>query len=150
MNKIKYMICALLCVVAASCGPGDVEAELQSAEMAIARGDMMAATSIADNLCNGENFTNLSAKNLARLSMIYMQIADSADVDSNVSTATDLYNRAYEINADSAECYFQSLPSEKIPYAIILSTLKESRMVHYPDSLEADADSVFESQFTTD
>ncbi len=147
MKKIKYMIFSLLCVAAVSCGPGNIDTELQSAEMAIAGGDIAAATSIAGHLCDDRSLTELSAKQLARLSIVYMQIADSVDVDGNVATAADLYNRAYEVDADSAENYFMSLPSDKIPYAMILSSIKNSRTAYYPDSLEVHADSVFESQF---
>lgn len=147
MKEIKYVVCALFCLLAMSCGPGNIDTEIQSAEMAIARGDITAATSIANHLCDNRNLSDLSAKQLARLSMVYMQLADSADVDSNVATAADLYNRAYEMNADSAESYFASLPSDQIPYAMILSSIKESRTAHYPDSMDQHADSVFATQF---
>ena len=72
-----------------------------------------------------ENLSDMPASQLARLSIVYMQLADtdSTDIQSNVSTAAGLYRRAYETNADSAASYYGTLPPDKLPYARLLSIL---------------------------
>ncbi len=120
----------------------DVEYELQSAETAIAHGDIKAATSVANTLSDSIATPHLSAKQLARLSIIYMQIADSAENGINVAKATDIYRKAYRVNPDSAAQYYSALPAEKAQYLMMLSSIVASQ--DHPYDIEADihADSI--------
>ena len=61
--------------------------------MATANGDMTAARSVASHIVGNENLSDMPASQLARLSIVYMQLADtdSTDIQSNVSTAAGLY-----------------------------------------------------------
>lgn len=124
--NISIIASAILILSAAySCGNSttDIEQQLQRAEMAVAQGDMTAARSAAEHLIGDDNLSTLPASKLARLSMVYMQIADSMDQDSNVAIATDLYRRAYEANPDSAAMYYSQISPEHMQYATMLSTL---------------------------
>lgn len=112
-------------ILASSCGKtnADIEQQLQRAEMAVAQGDMTAARSVTEHLIGDEDLSKLPASQLARLSMVYMQIADSLDQNSNVAIATDLYRRAYKANPDSAAMYYSGVSPEHMQYATMLSTL---------------------------
>lgn len=124
--NIPIMASAILLLSAAySCGNSatDIEQQLQRAEMAVAQGDMTAAHSAAEHLIGNDNLSTLPASQLARLSMVYMQMADSMDQDSNVAIATDLYRRAYEANPDSAAMFYSEVSPEHMQYATMLSTL---------------------------
>lgn len=141
-REIRNLIVAVGALLAVGCGGKmNVEDELRSSEMAIVDGDMETASAMASHITEN-SAEGLSAKQLARLSIVYMQIADSIDNDTNVATAAELYGRAYASNADSADLYYMSLPSEKIPYAMILSNISGSRSNVYVDSLFMDDDSV--------
>lgn len=122
----------------------NAEAELQNAEMAVARGDMTAAGSVAKHLSDDKNLSGLSATQIARLSIIYMQIADSADIDANVATAANLYRKAYAANRDSAEAFYTALPSEMVQYSMILSNIVETQ--DHPLDIDScmHADSIFD------
>ncbi len=117
---------AAMCLAFSACsGSSDIESQIREAEMATAKGDMTAARSVASHLVGNENLSDMPASQLARLSIVYMQLADtdSTDIQSNVSTAAGLYRRAYETDADSASLYYSTLPHDKLPYARLLSIL---------------------------
>ncbi len=117
---------AAMCLAFSACsGSSDIESQIREAEMATAKGDMTAARSVASHLVGNENLSDMPASQLARLSIVYMQLADtdSTDIQSNVSTAAGLYRRAYETDADSASLYYSTLPPDKLPYARLLSIL---------------------------
>lgn len=117
---------AAMCLAFSACsGSSDIESQIREAEMATAKGDMTAARSVASHLVGNENLSDMPASQLARLSIVYMQLADtdSTDIQSNVSTAAGLYRRAYEADADYASLYYSTLPPDKLPYARLLSIL---------------------------
>ena len=121
---------AAMCLAFSACsGSSDIESQIREAEMATAKGDMTAARSVASHLVGNENLSDMPASQLARLSIVYMQLADtdSTDIQSNVSTAAGLYRRAYETDADSASLYYSTLPPDKLPYARLLSILVVNR-----------------------
>lgn len=121
--------------------------ELRNAELAIADGDMTAARSVADRLVGTPSLDDLSARDLARLSMVYMRMAeDENDNTTLVATAADLYRRACRENADSARAYYMSLdlPDEALAsqlYHIVVAT--DSAGVIPPDDHEFHPDSIF-------
>ncbi|MCM1484149.1 MAG: hypothetical protein NC043_07420 [Muribaculaceae bacterium] len=142
-------LAAVLMVAAVSCSSAvDAENELRSAEMALARGDMEVATSVAEHLSAGENLSGLSASQLARLSVVYMQLADDSEGGTEVVSATDCYRRAYEANADSAAAYYSSLPSEKAQYAMMLSTIVGNQDHPYNPDEHMHEDSIIDGLIT--
>lgn len=122
--KIKTAIlAAATAAIMAACTPQSTESQLRQAEDAIIAGNITAATSVARHLTTPEAMQKLSATQAARLSLVYMQIADSTDYDSNIATAVELYRHAMHTGPDSAHHYFQSIPSDKIPHLIILQNI---------------------------
>lgn len=110
-HLLTLAIITVAAAVAASCSGNRLTSEdLRDAELAIADGDMTVARSVADRLLGPTTMGTLSARDLARLSMVYMRMAeDENDNTALVATAADLYRRAFKENADSAMTYYQSL-----------------------------------------
>lgn len=126
MTLPKHLILAAIAAIMAlaSCGGSGSSASeaLREAEAATALGDMEAARSVAMKITD-ENLSQLSAKDLARLSLVYMQIADSTDRENSIASATDLYRRAFEADPDSAQAYYGELGPDYYPYVALLKTL---------------------------
>lgn len=134
-----------------SCSSGvDAEAILQQSEMALARGDMQVASSVASKLSNDENLSGLTAAQLARLSMVYMQLADQDEQADGASKAADCYRRAFKANADSAAAFYSALPSEKAQYAMMLSAIVGNQDHPYDADLQMHEDSLLYEGFFTD
>ncbi|MDE6382948.1 MAG: hypothetical protein K2K79_01200 [Paramuribaculum sp.] len=129
MQRLYYLLIATILLLTASCGltSGEVVDNLRDAEQAIARGDMKAAQSAGDYILGDENFSGLSASQLARLSMVYMQLADSVDQTSNIRKAADLYDRAQSLDADSAAEVYNNLPPDQLQYYAAMSEYSASR-----------------------
>ena len=144
---MKHLLFLLLGLTLAACSHSSAEDSLRSAEMALANGDMRAAESAADHVVGSENLAGLSSTQLARLSMVYIQLADSMDREDNVGQATNYYRMAYSADPDSAGEYFSTLNADKVPYAMMLRTLAQSNdstslhddSFRYPDSLTVDS-----------
>lgn len=115
-------------------GASSFEKDLQQAEIAITNGDMRAAESIVAHITkNGSKITGIPVNQLGRLSLIYMQLADSTNQSENVGLATQCYNQAYQNDADSAEMFYLSVPPEHTRYTMMLQALSNSG--HSNDSI---------------
>lgn len=150
---ILMLICSVSFVAglfSAACSTRSADefnSDLRQAEMAVAHGDMKVASSVVESITDGRNLSDLSATQLARLSMVYMQMADESNPEVNTAMATDMYRRAFKASPDSAEAYFSSLPFDKMQYANMLHTLtnsidspqKEIRGYNAPDSASVDS-----------
>ena len=93
---------------ATSCSSDDTrrfDDELRQADMAVAEGDMTAATSIARRLSD-EHLDAMTAGQLCRLSILYMQLSDDGNQSENISSATDCYRKAFATDSDSARQYY--------------------------------------------
>lgn len=113
-------------VLLLACGGGqaqDAIDNLREAEAAVAAGDMEVAKSVASKVIGNENMANLPASELARLSLVYMQIADSTERESSIAQAADLYRRAYKANPDSAAAFYSDVTPDMYPYVTMLRTL---------------------------
>lgn len=122
-NILAYLLITLSAattMLLTACGT-DTSESLRNAEMALADGDMTAARSVADKVLGEGSLEELSATDLARLSLVYMQMSDEeADNNTLVATAADLYRRAVKANRDSAFAYYTSLPADRAPFAVQL------------------------------
>lgn len=148
---IHAILSATFLTLAVACSSSfDADTELQAAEMAIATGDMDAATSVADHLSDGKNISGLSAKQLARLSIVYMQLADSIDNSNNVSSALTVYRKAYEADRDSADAYYSALPSEKAQYSMMMANLVAGQDNPYDADADMHADSILDHNLLAD
>lgn len=128
MKPIYRYFTLIFAVMMGACSSGSsIEDDLRTAEMALANGDMRAAESATQHVVGSENFSGLTSKQLARLSLIYIQMADSLDRETNVGQAANCYRRAYEADRDSAADFFSTLESDQIPYAMLLRALSQPR-----------------------
>lgn len=127
-----FSIIISLAITTAACGGNNsaelIESTLRDAEKAVADGDLPTAHSLAVDLTGGESLQKLSATQTARLSMVFMQIAEALDTDNNANSdrATDLYDRAFNLNADSAAMFYMTVEPEHMQYVETLS----ARSVH--------------------
>lgn len=138
MNFHKILGTLAIAAALTGCsGSSSVADELRQAEDAIAFGDMETAQSVAQKVIGKSNLSDLPASQLARLSMVYMHIADSADRENNVAQAADLCRMAYKVNADSAAAYYSSVDPEQYPYVDMLRTLAGG--IDKPYNPEADS-----------
>lgn len=150
MGKVIFKLIFISLVFLLACNKSvadDMEFTLRQAEMAVAAGDMITASSIAGKIDYGKNLSGLNAEKLARLSLIYMQIADSLEPEDNISKAADLYKKAFELDADSAALFFTNVDAEQVGRTMMLSALVKS--LEYPDDSIADfePDSIGVSDF---
>lgn len=128
MKYILYLFILPFAAMFSACSSdGSVDEDLRAAEMSIANGDMQAAESVVRHLAGSEHFSELDTKQLARLSLIYMQMADSLDREDNVGLAANCYRMAYEANSDSASEFYATLSPEHMPYAMMLRALVQPR-----------------------
>lgn len=126
---MKHLIIIPIICLLVSCGGdsiNELDTNLREAEAAVAQGDMKVAASLSEYLMGNENLSQLSASQLARLSIVYMQMADHSDEGINTATATDLYRRAYNAAPDSAASYYSSVPFDKMQYVDMLQTLTKN------------------------
>ena len=152
MKLINSLTVVLLMALAISCSSKvSPEEDIRRAEMAIAQGDMEVASSVASHLTSEPALSSMSASQLARLSMVYMQLSeeDNDDAGTNVATATDCYRRAFKADADSAGQYFSSLPSEQAQYGMMLSAIVGNQDNPYNPDEHMHEDSVIDG-FLTD
>ncbi len=110
-NLLITLILTVASIAVASCtGERRASDDLREAEMALANGDMTVARSVADRVLGSADTDSLSARELARLSIVYMRMAEEEnDNTALVATAADLYRQACRENPDSAAEYYNSL-----------------------------------------
>lgn len=140
------LLTASLSLLISSCSDkSSPDAELRAAEAAIANGDMTAASAVAQRLTDHHNLSGLSARQLGRLSIVYMQIADSLD-SGTVASATDAYRRAYRQNPDSARAFYSSLPADKAQYSMMLSAIVDNQDNPYDHIHDSEATDSIKSE----
>lgn len=102
---------------------------LRDAEMALDQGDMRTAASVTQHLVGDKNLSGLTPRQLGRLSLIYMQLADSSDHSNqseHISSATACYRKAYELDKDSAAEFYNQVSPEHTSRVMMLSNISES------------------------
>jgi len=109
--KPIFLLLILMSAAMASCAGESASETLANAEEELVQGDIASARKTADGLVSSDRSANLTAVELARLSIVYMSMAEvEADNTALVATAADLYRRACRENADSAASYYNALP----------------------------------------
>lgn len=137
--SIKHFLLSLSLLPAllfVSCdGEKSVSDKVADAELAMAEEDVESTRSIADDiLSHRKNNGGITATELARLSILYMQLNDRTDDSESVDLAADCYREAFEANADSAAAFYHNLPVDQLKYAMVLASIVHS--ADNPDSLE--------------
>lgn len=126
--KGMWCVCAAMTALAlTSCGGSDVSERISSAEMACAIEDADVSRRICDEIMddNGRD-KSLTAMQLGRMSILYMQLYDRTDDADALDMATQCYRSAFETDADSATYFYTHLPVEQDKYGMSLTTLVQS------------------------
>ncbi len=107
-----------------ACGHSDSLADkISSAELAMANDNVSATREICSSIINQDNRKGIEATQMARLSILYMQLNERTDDPEDVELAVQCFREAYAINADSATAYYRSLPVDQDKYAMTLSSI---------------------------
>jgi len=140
LHFLSLLLLVTLMPLLAACGGSGADSasdDLREAEDAVAVGDMEAAKSVASRVLRSKNLGELPATQLARLSLVYMQMADSTDRESNIAQATDLYRKAFASNPDSAAAFYADVHPDMYPYVAMLRALVGR--IDNPFDLEGDS-----------
>lgn len=149
---LKLFVFSLAVVLASACSGTmsreSVEETIYQAEKAVARGDMAAARNVVSYVAVDTSI--LTATQMARLSMVYMQMADSLEQETNTNIAVDFYDMAFRTDADSASLFYRCIEPERLQYVETLSNHSANRanpidMANLPDEMAVDGgfDNVF-------
>ncbi len=142
MSGCVVMLAAMMCSCNNAAGIDD---SLRQAEAAITEGDVTVAKSVAEKLGEDENLTDMSASQLARLSIVYMELADGDGNRDLAANAADCYRRAYQADKDSADAYYRSLTDERASTAGLLQHLVSAADATYSfeDSVPDHSDDIY-------
>ena len=127
MIKFRYVCAAFVGLMMAACGGADVAERISTAEMAYATEDAATSRRICDEIMEdngGED--KLTAMQLGRMSILYMQLYDRTDDSDALDMATKCYRSAYDADADSAAYFYSHLPVEQDKSGMSLSMLVQS------------------------
>lgn len=131
IRVISLIMIAGVLSIATAChnklSSADIENSIRQAEQYLAIGDMEAAYSAISHLENPKAPISLSATQMARLSMVYMQIDDTIGSDHNTELATDYYDRAYKQSADSAEAFYRTVSPDQMQHVAAMAARSWSR-----------------------
>lgn len=142
ITNIRRIAIGLTAAIATACSGSDasrIDSYLREADMAVADGDMTAATSIAEKL-SGDHMDALTTRQLCHLSLLYMQMADSANQSENIAGAAECYRRAFDTAPDSARYYYSHLSPEHTARTHMLATIAGS--IDSAASGESEADTI--------
>ncbi|WP_297071813.1 hypothetical protein [uncultured Duncaniella sp.] len=107
-----------------ACGGSDsVSDQISSAELALANENVSATRELCNHILKNKGNSGMEAKQMARLSILYMQLNERSDDPEDVEYAVQCFRDAFSINADSARAYYTSLPYDQDKYAMTLSTI---------------------------
>ncbi len=139
---IRHAFSTLLlsaCLMLGSCGQSDsVTDRIASAELAMANENVSATREICQNVLQDRSRTAIEATQMARLSILYMQLNERTDAPEDVELAVQCFREAYKINADSATAFYKSLPVDQDKYAMTLATIVHT--LDNPREIPADHD----------
>lgn len=152
MPKNLFKILFLAIIMSAGlggCTPENHRDNLSEAKAAFDIKDYRRAQIICDHIAADTAGKTLSAKELCRLSLLYMDIAEACPDSSavNVASATEILRRALDISPDSVSDFFTSLPAEELRGGQLVMSITGSSGMQL-DSLFNDdtemSDSIFE------
>lgn len=132
---IRLLPAAVILVLASCSGGGSVSERVADAEMAYAAEDVALTRRIVDDIVSDPTAKgSITATELARLSILYMQLNDRTDDHEAVDLAADCYREAYRANPDSAAWFYTHLSSDDQKYVMVLASIVHS--MDNPKSLD--------------
>ncbi len=158
--KHAFLFSCIICGALSfnSCGGSDSIAErISAAELALANENVDAKRKRCGEIIGQKDRQSVEAKQMARLSILYMQLNERTDDPEDVEYAVQCFREAFKINADSAKAYYSSLPVEQDKYAMTLATIvhtldnpREIPADHDCDPTTTDADELQQMNAETD
>ena len=139
--KHAFLFSCIICGALSfnSCGGSDSIAErISAAELALANENVDATRQLCGEIIGQKDRQSVEAKQMARLSILYMQLNERTDDPEDVEYAVQCFREAFKINADSAKAYYSSLPVEQDKYAMTLATIVHT--LDNPREIPADND----------
>lgn len=127
MTDMKHAFSSIMLSAAlllGACGHSDSIADkISSAELAMANENVSATREICSSIINQNDRKRIEATQMARLSILYMQLNERTDDPEDVELAVQCFREAYSINADSATAFYRALPVDQDKYAMTLSSI---------------------------
>lgn len=139
--KHAFLFSCIICGALSfnSCGGSDSIAErISAAELSLANENVDATRQLCGEIIGQKDRQSVEAKQMARLSILYMQLNERTDDPEDVEYAVQCFREAFKINADSAKAYYSSLPVEQDKYAMTLATIVHT--LDNPREIPADHD----------
>jgi len=122
-------------ILSACSDKSSVSDRVAAAEMAFAAEDVASTRRIIDNIMADSTAKgSVTATELARLSILYMQLNDRTDDHEAVDLAADCYREAYRANADSAASFYTHVSADNQKYVMALTSIVHS--MDNPKSLD--------------
>lgn len=119
-------------------GESSVDKSLSEAETAIMENNFATASKMAEGISTSAGEPGyVTARQAARLSIIYMQLADHENEDTNTAIAVNYCREALEVNTDSAEAYYASVPSDQTAYVSALMAIVQN--INNPGEIRPDS-----------
>lgn len=117
------LLIGILSMALVACNSSQSHDALAYAESSISSGNYAAAQKTCDSLLQVQD--DFYATQWCRLSIAYMKLADkdAAKSEENTAVATRCYTKAIEVNRDSANAYYEALPTEDYPHYDMLAKL---------------------------
>ena len=136
MKKFTLITVITAAIAVAGCqGSHSASDKVAMAEMVMAENDVVATRKICDGImADSVTRKGLEATEMARLSILYMELNERTDDHEAVDIAADCYRDAFDIDADSARSFYDSLEPDKLKYAMALSSIVSS--MDNPNNLE--------------
>lgn len=139
--KHAFLFSCIICGALSfnSCGGSDSIAErISAAELALANENVDATRELCGEIIGQKDRQTIEAKQMARLSILYMQLNERTDAPEDVEYAVQCFREAFKLNADSAKAFYSSLPVEQDKYAMTLATIVHT--LDNPREIPADHD----------
>ena len=124
----RTVLAAITAAVLTACSSQvNVKEQIALAETAIVEEDAESTRRYCDRLlADSAAYRSLEATDMARLSILYMQINERTDDHEAVDIAADCFRDAFLLDADSARIYYESLTPDNLKYAMALSSIVSS------------------------
>lgn len=139
--KHAFLFSCIICGALSfnSCGGSDSIGErISAAELALANENVDATRELCGEIIGQKDRQTIEAKQMARLSILYMQLNERTDAPEDVEYAVQCFREAFKLNADSAKAFYSSLPVEQDKYAMTLATIVHT--LDNPREIPADHD----------
>lgn len=126
----------------------DVDSRIADAETTLDQKNYPETVELCANIVSEADTSKMTVTQLCRMAMVYARLADNdVDPESNIAVAMRFFDKAYSLDADSADAFVATLPVDNQPAARIVLHLMGSAS---PDSLYIPDHEMPDSCYTDD